>query len=133
MADESIYARDAKGDWRPAGLIKLPPIYAWPPKPGRVVKWFVGFPGYLWPLNAIVLLIALATWWLLTPPLEQMQTFELWWIGWLLVRNLGITLGFFGGLHLYLYSYRQQAEDTKFSTKPFQTNNKQWWIRNEFC
>ena len=126
MTDEIANARGAKGEWRPTGLIKLPPIYSRPMRPLAIVRWLLGFPGYLWPLNAIVLLITLATWYLLTPELEQMQSFEFWWIAWVLVRNLGLTLLFFGGLHLYLYNFRQQGDDTEFSDKPFQTNNKRF-------
>ena len=126
MTDTSFSDRDAKGDWRPKGLIRLPPIYSWPPSPGAIAKWFVGFPGYLWPLNALVLLITLATWVFLTPDLAAMKTFELWWIALILVRNLGLTLAFFGGLHLYLYSFRQQSDKTKFSTRPFLTNNSRF-------
>lgn len=126
MTDTSMNDRDAKGDWRPKGLICLPPIYAWPPSPAKISKWFVGFPGYLWPLNALVLLITLGTWVFLTPDLDQMKTFELWWIALILARNLGLTLAFFGGLHLYLYSFKQQRDKTKFSDKPFLTNNKRF-------
>lgn len=119
-------SRDAKGDWRPEQLIKLPPIYAWPLRPMLIAKWFVGFPGYLWPLNAIVLAITLATWALLTPDLAQMKTFEVWWIAWLLVRNLALTTAFFGGLHVYLYVLRQQDDKTQFSDRPFATNNRRF-------
>ena len=126
MVEASATDRDKSGDWRPDGLIKLPPIYSWPPRPVAVTRWFVGFPGYLWPLNGLVLLITLGTWFLLTPDLAQMQSLELWWIALILVRNLGLTLAFFGGLHLYLYKFRQQSDKTKFSTKPFLTNNKRF-------
>ncbi|MGI9475308.1 MAG: sterol desaturase family protein, partial [Hyphomicrobiaceae bacterium] len=119
-------SRDAKGDWRPDQLIKLPPIYAWPLRPLVISKWFVGFPGYLWPLNAIVLAITLVTWFLLTPDLAQMKTVEFWWIAWLLVRNLALTIAFFGGLHLYLYVFRQQDDKTQFSNRPFATKNRRF-------
>ena len=111
--------RDAKGEWRPEALIKLPPIYNWPPRPHIVAKWFVGFPGYLWPLNALLLLISVATWLWLTPDLAQMKTLEPGWIGLLLVRNLFLTAGYFGGLHLYLYNFKKQGDTLEFSNRPF--------------
>lgn len=128
---EGDSTRDANGDWRPDDLITLPPIYSWPPQPRVIFKWFAGFPGYLWPLNSIVLVISLATWFFLTPDLAQMKSLELWWIGWLLLRNLAITTAFFGGLHLYLYSYKQQRDETKFSTKPFLRNNRRFLFRDQ--
>ena len=118
--------RDAKGHWRPDELIKLPPFYAWPPRPRAVAKWFAGFPGYLWPLNALIVLISVATWTLLTPDLADMNQLEAWWIGWLLVRNLFLTTVFFGGLHIYLYRYKKQGDKLEFSTRPFAKNNRRF-------
>lgn len=131
MAEQSASDRDARGDWRPEQHIKLPPIYAWPPRPLTITKWFVGFPGYLWPLNALVFLISLVTWAWLTPDLAQMKTLELWWIALLLVRNLFLTLAYFGGLHLYLYKYKQQGDKLQFSSRPFATNNRRFLFRDQ--
>ena len=131
MADQSANNRNARGDWRPDQLIKLPPIYAWPPRPFTIAKWFVGFPGYLWPLNALVLLISAATWYWLTPDLEQMKTLEIWWIALLLVRNLALTLAYFVGLHVYLYNYKQQGDKLQFSNRPFATNNKRFMFGDQ--
>ena len=126
MTEQSLSSRDVRGDWRPVELIKIPPIYAWPPRPLVIAKWFVGFPGYLWPLNALVLAITVATWVFLTPDLAQMKTFEAWWLGLLLVRNLALTAVFFGGLHLYLYSFKGQHDKLQFSNRPFATNNRRF-------
>ncbi|MGI9393248.1 MAG: sterol desaturase family protein, partial [Boseongicola sp.] len=131
MTEESVSSRDARGNWRPVGLIKLPPIYDWPPRPLVIAKWFVGFPGYLWPLNTLVLAITLVTWFLLTPNLSQMRTLEVWWIGLLLVRNLALTTAFFGGLHLYLYVFKQQSDNLEFSSKPFATNNRRFMFGDQ--
>ena len=119
MSEQSVSERDAKGDWRPDALLKLPPIYAWPPRPRDVAKWFVGFPGFLWPLNALLLLIAVATWLWLTPDLAQMKTLAPWWIGLVLVRNLFLVLAYFGGLHIYLYTFKKQGDKLEFSNRPF--------------
>ncbi|NKB78120.1 MAG: sterol desaturase family protein [Gammaproteobacteria bacterium] len=122
MAEQSMNDRDARGGWRPAENIKLPPIYAWPLRPLAIIKWFVGFPGYLWPFNALVLLIAVFTWTFLTPGLGQMKALEFWWIGLLLIRNLFLTATFFGGLHVYLYKYKKQGDKLQFSNRPFAKN-----------
>lgn len=131
MVKPSDRDRDAKGDWRPDALIKPPPIYAWPPRPRSVAKWFVGFPGYLWPLNALVLIISVFTWSVLTPDLVEMKTLALWWIGLLLLRNLFLTVAFFGGLHLYLYNYKQQGDKLEFSNRPFSKNNKRFLFNDQ--
>jgi len=96
-----------------------------------ITKWFVGFPGYLWPLNALVFLISIATWSLLTPDLAQMQTLELWWIALLLVRNLCLTAAYFGGLHLYLYKYKRQGDKLQFSSREFAKNSPRFLFRDQ--
>ena len=39
-----------------------------------------GFPGYLWPWNAIYMLIAIGTWLYLQPALERCVAFRVDWI-----------------------------------------------------
>ncbi len=126
MTVQSSNIRNASGEWRPAERIKLPPIYAWPPRPLAVAKWIFGFPGYLWPMNSLTLSITLATWFFLTPELAAMKTFEAWWIAFLLARNLALTLVFFGGLHLYLYVFKKQGNALKFTDKPLSANNQRF-------
>jgi len=75
-------------------------------------------------LNALILLISVATWTLLTPELAQLKSLELWWVGLLLVRNLFLTAAFFGGLHLYLYKYKKQGDKLEFSNRPFAKNKR---------
>ena len=74
--------RNQRGEWRPEMPIGLPPIFAWPPKPGAAGKWFFGFPGYLLPLNAFWFAVAVLTWTVLTPELSTMATVEPGWIAW---------------------------------------------------
>jgi sterol desaturase/sphingolipid hydroxylase (fatty acid hydroxylase superfamily) len=119
-------ARDANGDWRPAGRIEVPPIVAWPPRPWLIARWLFGFPGYLWPMNTIWFVVALMTWAFLTPELAQMKSFELWWIALLFARNFGFVLLLYGALHLYFYVLKGQGDDRRFSDKPFATNSKRF-------
>ena len=86
-----------RGEWRPAGPITLAPINAWPPRPAATTKWLLGFPGFLWPYNAFWLVVTLLTWTYLTPELAAMASFEAWWVGLLLARNLAFVLILFGG------------------------------------
>jgi len=131
MPEQSPKARSESGDWRPSDRVALPPIYAWPPTPGAVAKWFFGVPGYLWPLNALTFATALVTWYALTPDLHAMKSFEIWWIAWLLARNLALVLAVYGGLHVYLYVLKGQGNELKFSTKPLATNNKRFLFSDQ--
>ena len=103
MSASSSNVRNERGEWFPDHPVTLAPINMWPPKAGVLAKWFVGFPGFLWPYNSLWLAITLVTWFFLTPPLAAMQSFELWWLSWLLVRNLVLVTLVFGGLHAYFY------------------------------
>ena len=132
MVSESVLnPRNARGEWRPADPITLAPINAWPPRPAKTLKWFFGFPGYLWPHNAFWLGVTLITWFFLTPALSSMASFELWWVSLLLVRNLVLILAVFGGLHLYFYVFKGQGDTLRFNTKPFATNDRRFKFRNQ--
>ncbi len=124
-------ARNQRGEWRPAEPIGLPPIFDWPPKPGAATRWFLGFPGYLVPLNGFWFALAVVTWVFLTPELATMATIEPGWIAWLLVRNAGLILAVFGGLHLYLYIRRGQGDHLKFSTEPLATNSRRFLFKDQ--
>ncbi|MFM8991792.1 MAG: hypothetical protein ACKOUS_19775, partial [Alphaproteobacteria bacterium] len=76
MQGSGTTTRDARGDWRPADPIALPPTIAWPPRPRAIARWLLGFPGYLWPMNALWLATTLAAWAWLTPDLATMRQFE---------------------------------------------------------
>lgn len=118
--------RNARGDWRPAAPISLPPTIAWPPRPRATMRWLFGFPGYLWPMNALWLAISLATWSFLTPDLAAMRSVEAWWVAALFARNFALILLLFGGLHLYFYVFRLQGDERKFSAQPLAQGSKRF-------
>ncbi|MDE0811939.1 MAG: hypothetical protein OSB69_21880 [Alphaproteobacteria bacterium] len=39
MNDATLGVRSARGKWRPETPIRLPPIFAWPPRPAMGLKW----------------------------------------------------------------------------------------------
>ncbi len=131
MTESVSNARDVRGDWRPAGPIALAPINAWPPRPAATARWLLGFPGVLWPYNALWLAITLLTWTYLTPELAAMASFEAWWVGLLLARNLVLVLALFGGLHWYLHVRRGQGDALKFTSKPFATGARRFAFRDQ--
>ena len=110
-----IGSRDRRGHWRPADRIQMPAHCRWPLQPLELVKWLLKFPGYLWPWNLVYFVIPLLVWLYLTPSLATMQTFELWWIGVILARNIAITAVFFGAWHIYFYIIKGQGKDYKYN------------------
>ena len=117
MSDVIAGTTDSRGEWQPAERPAPPPLWAWPPRPLKTLKWFFGYPGYLWPWNAILCLIAIVTWIYTQPELTRMVEFRVDWIAQIYVRNLGLLLLFAGGQHLWLYTFRGQGAKYKFNPK----------------
>ena len=64
-------ARDGRGDWHPERPIGFSPLFDWPPRPSATLRWLVGMPGFLWPMNALWLALAGLSWHLLSPSLSS--------------------------------------------------------------
>ena len=131
MSEAITTSRDESGNWRPEAAIEPAPINAWPPELMKTLKWFFGWPGFIWPENILWLGVSVLSWLYLTPELASMQTFELWWIGALYAKNFAFILILFGGLHYYLYIRQGQGERLRFTTKPFPTNSGRFKFYNQ--
>src|SRR5438309_928379 len=53
MDDTLEGTRDRRGYWRPTKRVKRAPVFVWPVQPRAFLRWFAGYPGYLWPWNTI--------------------------------------------------------------------------------
>lgn len=51
---------------RKANVIKLPPIYGWPLKPVKVLRWLFVYDGYLLPWNLFYVAVATLVWFYLS-------------------------------------------------------------------
>jgi sterol desaturase/sphingolipid hydroxylase (fatty acid hydroxylase superfamily) len=127
----SAEARDARGDWHPERPIGFSPLFDWPPRPSATLRWLVGMPGFLWPMNALWLGLAGLSWHLLTPPLSSMQQVAPGWVAALLLRNLVLVGLLFGGLHLHLHVWRRQAQRLKFSLRPLARGDRRYWFGDQ--
>jgi sterol desaturase/sphingolipid hydroxylase (fatty acid hydroxylase superfamily) len=116
-------ARDARGEWKPAEQEAAAPIWAWPPRPLKALRWIVSYPGYLLPWNPIYFAIALCTWVYLTPEMARMAEFRVSWMAEIYVRNLVLYVLWAGALHVRLYRFRSQGAEYKFSPKWIQGDN----------
>ena len=126
MTDSAPAQRDEQGNWRPAEPIRPAPINHWPLNARALRQWFFGWPGFLWPYNAVLLLLTVVTWVFLTPELQAMESLEVWWLGALFARNVALVLLVFGGLHFYLYIRRGQGDELQFSSRPFAVDNRRF-------
>ena len=117
MTEATAGATDSRGEWQPAVLPATAPIWVWPLSARKVLKYTFGYPGYLFPWNAITALIVIAMWFLTQPELARMAEFRLDWIAQILVRNVALLVVFAGALHLRLYTFRGQGSEHKFNSK----------------
>jgi len=114
MDDLKFGKRDKRGDWHPSMPIQTAPVFVFPPQPSKFLKWL---PGYIFPWNALFLVLGAAFWFWLTPPTETLRTIAPGWISYLLARNALLVLVFFGALELRLYVKRRQGTHFKFNGK----------------
>ena len=113
MDDTALGTRDERGDWSPNAPVSYSPVFAWPPKPLRDLRWIVGFPGYLLPWNLLYGALAVAAWYWATPSLATMRHFAVGWIAFIVVRNLVILTTWNVILHVRLYARRVQGSKFK--------------------
>ena len=99
MSEVAAGTTDSRGEWRPAEAPADAPLWAWPPRPLKALHWIFGYPGYLWPWNAIFMALAIVTWLYTQPELTRMAELRVDWIAQIFFRNLGLLLVFTGGWH----------------------------------
>ena len=112
MAETTFAAAvgEAEDDWKPATPLMPAPLFAWPPSPKAILRFFFAFPGYFLPWNMLYVALALVSWFFLTPSLETMKTFQLDWIALLLARNVGLMFLICGAWHFRHYIRRAQGD-----------------------
>jgi sterol desaturase/sphingolipid hydroxylase (fatty acid hydroxylase superfamily) len=117
-------------EWAPA-FISTPPLFIWPPRPLLLFKYIFGYPGYFLPRNICYMMLALVTWFFLTPNLESMRTFNIEWMGIIYVRNLSLMLLVFGGWHFRFYILRAQGNKFSFNKRTPQAKNRKFLFGNQ--
>lgn len=127
---ESVY-RNEKGEWRTPYPVPVAPIFMWPPRPKALVKWALSYPGFLWPWNAIYLLITVVTWFYCQPALTRCAELRWDWIAQMLLRNLVLIWLVAGGWHLLLYTFKVQGTDRKYDARWLRTGDRNFTFKNQ--
>jgi sterol desaturase/sphingolipid hydroxylase (fatty acid hydroxylase superfamily) len=132
--DDGTATRDARGEWRPRILGKAQP-FRWPVQPRALLRFFLGFPGFLWPFGAAVHYgLAAVTWRFLQPGSGQLSNFSQLSAGWILpmyLRNLVMLLLVAGTLHIILYWRRLQGTRFKYNSRWPGTHSKTFLFNNQ--
>ena len=108
LDDNNYGTRDKKGNWKPYGTIPINPPHIVPFEPLKLLKYILGYPGLLVPWQGTFALITIFCWFILTPSLEQMKTFEIGWIAFIFLRNAILILLWTGFFHLRFYILKSQ-------------------------
>ena len=119
--------RDARGFWQPErGTAPPSPLFAWPPRPLKAIKWLFGYPGFLLPWNVIYMVVAALTWLYLQPALSRCVDFRLDWMLEMYGRNLGMLLIINSAWHLRLWSRKAQGLRFKYTSTWLATGNRKF-------
>ena len=130
MIKEFFEGHDTRGEWRPK-FADLPPLFLWPLKPFKILKWIIGFPGYLFPWNALMMGISIVVWFFLTPELARMKTFEFGWVTTIYIRNVMLLFIIAGIFHLHFYTRKSQDVRYKYNDKWLRKNHPGFLFRNQ--
>ena len=131
MIEREFGSRDSKGNWIPEDILIPNPVFKDWLNLKKTIKNFFGFPGYLFPYNAIWALMAICIWFFLTPSFEKMKVLSFDWIIFLFIRNAVILLLYTSFFHFYLYVFKKQGDDFKFNLKPLENNNPKFIFKNQ--
>jgi sterol desaturase/sphingolipid hydroxylase (fatty acid hydroxylase superfamily) len=127
VIDDGAVTRDSRGEWKPRVLGKAMP-FAWPVQPKKLLRFFLGYPGFLWPFGAAAYyVLGAVTWRYLQPGADDLSYFSQLRVEWIVpmyARNLLMLLATAGPLHLILYWRRVQGTRFKYNSRWPSTNSK---------
>jgi sterol desaturase/sphingolipid hydroxylase (fatty acid hydroxylase superfamily) len=129
MDDLSFGTRNKRGDWAPSARAEIAPIWAWPPKAIKVLKWL---PGLVWPWNLLHMATTLLYFYYIIPSVETMKTLSWGWALWLYaVNSVGIFM-MYGAIELFYYVKRKQGTRFKFNGKfPADNPSDVFWFKSQ--
>lgn len=131
MSELDWGVRDKRGEWTPDPLPEPGPLFRWPLKPGKIIKWLFAPESFLWPYNLLYAGLAVVSWIFFTPELARAEIFRFGWIAEIYVRNAVLLILVAGGLHLRLYIKKGQGEKFKYTDKWLATQNSKFLFKNQ--
>ena len=98
--------------------ITVSPLWQWPPRPLKVLKWYAD--GWFFvTINGAILALAFLAWAVASPTLAQARDLAPGWVALIWLRNLVVISAIAGGLHLWFHGYAMQGRDKKYDPRPF--------------
>ena len=112
--EPSAFAR--QWNHRPDQPVQTSPLFAWPPRPGALWRWFSG-QWFALAENTLILGLAVVIWMAASPGLETTATLAPGWIAGIYLRNLVLMALVAGGLHYWFHGARKQGDHLKFDPR----------------
>jgi lathosterol oxidase len=75
--------------------------------------------------------LSILSWVYFHPALERCREFALDWMAQIYLHNLALMIIVAGGLHLYFYTWRRQADERRYDARPFPTNARVFTFRSQ--
>lgn len=110
--------------------VQTSPLFAWPPKPLKALKWIAGS-WFTISENIILVALAVVIWFYASPSLETTKTFEAGWIGFIFIRNIILMTIVAGGLHWFFHSGKKQKDKLKFDAREVPASGKTYTFNNQ--
>lgn len=110
--------------------LKDPSVFKWPPNPAFLARWF----GRNWLTlseRVLMVVLAVALWAFVYPPLEAAQSFAVGWIAHVWLANMGLMILTAGGLHWYFYMRKGQGARLKFDRRDQAKGNSLWTFSDQ--
>ena len=124
-------AREAgRWNYRPETPLAQNPLFRWPPNVPATLRWYA---AYWVEISTTTLCFgfALAAYFLLLPPLSQMQTLELGWVLRVWAANLVPQVACAGALHYWLIIRKGQGTQTKYDPRDQSRSNGTFTFGNQ--
>ncbi len=129
-SDIDFGTRDEKGHWKPPYPAGFSPVFSRPIRPLRIIKWLLGWGGYIFPMYLFYAALAWATWTYLQPAAERFVNIDIGLILIMLGRNLGFAVIVYGTYHLLLYRWKIHGNRQKFHPD-WQQKSKKFLFGNQ--
>lgn len=117
-------------NYRPSTPILTSPLFKWPVSLPDVARWFGGR-WFVFGENLIITVLAIVTWFVLQPALEDTRTFEFSWIAQMFVRNFVLITLVAGGLHFFLHVKKTQADKLKFDAREVKATGRRFTLNSQ--
>ena len=133
MPTDTDFTKDAEAarwNYRPPHPVRLNPVFAWPPQPKAVLRWYSAYWVAI-STTTITVVFAVAIYFLLLPPLDAMASFAPGWMTRVWLANLVPHCLCAGLLHLWLYRWRAQDKRFKYDPRDLARSNGSFTFNNQ--